>query len=284
MDAGPVVRDRTGDLPYNSAMPTSKSQIDKLGDRLRHSTKISEEDLAGYQKIREEYAPALKHVQQELRGIGLESTGRLKTLGTVVDKLRREGTRLSTIQDIAGTRIVVDGGLTNQDDVVDAISRAFPDHRVHDRRQSPSHGYRAVHVVVVVDQKSVEVQVRTTLQDLWAQIFEGLADRWGRGIRYGEPVPHADQPIDGETPFTRQDLVELLQKSSRTIAGVEELRTDLVGPLETSGLGLRRPGLRIAAFLLNRRIRRSDRRVRGMETEMRDLMTELLDAIESEPL
>lgn len=265
-------------------MPTSKNQIDKLGERLRHSTTISEEDLAGYQRIREEYAPALKQVQRALRDIHLESTGRLKTVGTVVDKLRREGTRLSTIQDIAGARIVVDGGIAIQDGVVNTITNTFPAHRVHDRRQNPSHGYRAVHVIVVVEEKPVEVQVRTTLQDLWAQVFEGLADRWGRGIRYGEPVPHANEQIDSDTPFTRQDLVELLQKSSRTIAALEELRTELVDPVQTSDLGLRRPGLRIVAFLLNRRIRRSDKRVRGMEIEMRELMTELLGAIESEPV
>lgn len=51
-------------------------------------------------------------------------------------------------------------------------------------------GYRAVHVIAKVDNIPVEVQFRTELQDLWAQVFERLADGWGRQIRYGgEPDP-----------------------------------------------------------------------------------------------
>lgn len=33
----------------------------------------------------------------------------------------------------------------------------------------------------------MEIQLRTKLQHEWANLFEKLADRVGRGIRYGEP-------------------------------------------------------------------------------------------------
>jgi hypothetical protein len=43
-----------------------------------------------------------------------------------------------------------------------------------------------------VDGFIVEIQVRTTLQDLWAQAVERLADEVGREIRYGGvPAAHA---------------------------------------------------------------------------------------------
>jgi ppGpp synthetase/RelA/SpoT-type nucleotidyltranferase len=40
---------------------------------------------------------------------------------------------------------------------------------IDDRREKPSHGYRAVHVIPRVDAHSIEIQVRTPLQDIWAQ-------------------------------------------------------------------------------------------------------------------
>lgn len=48
-------------------------------------------------------------------------------------------------------------------------------------------GYRAVHVIVSIGGRFVEIQIRTLGQDLWANVFERIADIFGRGIRYGEP-------------------------------------------------------------------------------------------------
>lgn len=59
--------------------------------------------------------------------------------------------------------------------------------RRHDRRDAPSAGYRAVHLVVTWDGCPLEVQVRTAPQHVWANAMERLADRVGRGVRYGDP-------------------------------------------------------------------------------------------------
>ena len=40
-------------------------------------------------------------------------------------------------------------------------------------------------MVTVVDGCRIEIQVRTELQDLWANVMERAADRWGRELRYG---------------------------------------------------------------------------------------------------
>jgi hypothetical protein len=90
----------------------SVSQINQLGERLRRSTPPAVADLRMLQRLRLDYDPPLAKVERLLREhLGLEATSRLNTIGTIVDKLRRERTRLSRMQDIAGSRTVVSGGL-----------------------------------------------------------------------------------------------------------------------------------------------------------------------------
>lgn len=77
-----------------------------------------------------------------------------------------------------------------QDSLVARLSNLFEDSarpvKQVDRRADPRSGYRAVHLIVHVDDVPVEIQVRTELQHEWAEFFEKLADHLGRGIRYGE--------------------------------------------------------------------------------------------------
>lgn len=62
---------------------------------------------------------------------------------------------------------------------------AFPSSTIVDRRISPSHGYRAVHVVVRREGRIVEIQVRTVLQHQWAEVTEKLSDEIDPGLKYG---------------------------------------------------------------------------------------------------
>jgi ppGpp synthetase/RelA/SpoT-type nucleotidyltranferase len=71
-------------------------------------------------------------------------------------------------------------GLSEQDHLVSQIAGLFPGAKKVDRRKRPSHGYRAVHLIVSVERRVVEIQVRTAMQDLWAQAMERLADKVGR--------------------------------------------------------------------------------------------------------
>ena len=54
-----------------------------------------------------------------------------------------------------------------------------------DRRTNPSHGYRAVHVIVTMSETLIEIQVRSTLQHLWAEFSERLSDKVDPAIKYG---------------------------------------------------------------------------------------------------
>lgn len=103
-----------------------------------------------------------------------------------------------------------------QDRIVEELVKLFPNSRIDDRRQTPSHGYRAVHVIVTVDARPVETQVRTTLQNTWAQATERLADRFDVAVKYG-----------GGPEAVRQ----LLELTSNVLNDFEELeKTYLLGP------------------------------------------------------
>lgn len=156
--------------------PISKSQLEKLGRRLRTASTPAEEDLGLLQQFRAAHDPPLAAVQAALREMGFHPSSRLKTVGTIIEKLARERTRLGTMQDIAGVRIVEDVTLEGQDAIVRAIRDRLGG-EVKDRRAEPSFGYRAVHVIVELDDRLVEIQVRTQLQNLWAQMMETLRPR-----------------------------------------------------------------------------------------------------------
>jgi hypothetical protein len=198
----------------------SNRQIDLLGDRLRRSDPTAENlELLG--QVGELYAGPLAEVLGVLTDLGLEPGGRLKTVGTLVDKLRRmPDLPLSKMQDIAGARVVDGMTREEQDRLVARITARFDRYRVKDRRAEPSYGYRAVHVIVRVQGRPVEIQVRTYLQDLWAQIVERLADAWGRGIRYGEPPSEPDLPAAGGR--TRHGLIERVMRLSTAVRAVED--------------------------------------------------------------
>ena len=163
----------------------SKSQIDRLGRRLAENP--TDEDRRAYFDLREQHAEDMVEIERRLHELFPEYsvTARLKTLDTVVAKLQREHTRLSTMQDIAGCRVVIPM-ILEQDQAVSRIAEAIPTERVVDLRNEPHSGYRAVHVIARPrGDLAVEIQVRTQIQDLWAQVSEKASDRFGLDIKYG---------------------------------------------------------------------------------------------------
>lgn len=204
-------------------LPVSRSRADAVGKRLANGT-ASEADWATYGEILDAYGEALDAAQQRLSAAGVKATGRVKSRDTLLDKVRR-GTSLKSVQDVAGARIVVPGGLDEQDALttrlVALFSREAAQPKVVDRRTNPVHGYRAVHVVVTSLSLPVEVQIRTRLQDVWAQFVEALGDQWGRDHRYLGAPADANLPIPG-SPWTRGAVFDLCLALSSAIARSEE--------------------------------------------------------------
>lgn len=202
----------------------SKSAVDRLGDRLRDGT-LTETDLRALDTYRRSFAPAYSVVTLRLKNVaGIVPTGRpAKSTTAIIDKLRRESIRLSQIQDIAGCRIVV-RDIIGQDALVSQLRGVFVDVVAIDRRERPSHGYRAVHLVVTESEHPVEIQVRTELQHLWAEFSEKVADLIDPRIKYGggDDEPRA-------TLANASRVIAEMELLDREIQGIERRQSILEG-------------------------------------------------------
>lgn len=190
----------------------TKAQIDRLGNRLRDGSP-SDDDLRLLDAYRRSFLPAYEEVTSRIRSsLALEPSGRpAKTIASISDKLRRETIRLSQIQDIAGCRIVVDGGLEEQDQVTSRLQQLFSEAAIVDRRVHPSHGYRAVHVIVNLQGRLVEVQVRTLLQHVWAELCEKIDDAYP-GTKYGRGHSEITSSLLGSS--RNGHAIELLERDA----------------------------------------------------------------------
>lgn len=207
-------------------LPASREQIKKLGERLASGDHVSDDDLRLLEELVACHMQALEVGRPRLDGLAeavgtpaLHITHRAKTTQTIIEKLRREHEMsLARMQDLAGIRVVAGVSFEQQDALAAEVARRFPadprEPKLVDRRARPSYGYRAVHVIVSLDGVSVEVQVRTYLQHVWADLMERLADRLGRQIRYGQPPT----PPEGMTQRSAQVVVDTVMKLSDQFA------------------------------------------------------------------
>jgi hypothetical protein len=137
--------------------PFSNSALERLGRRLVTGDQPEREDIEQLHALLGAYGPVLaSSVDLVAAKVGIVPSSRVKTTGTIVEKLHRNGGHtLSSIHDLAGMRLVVPGGRVEQDRVADQICEVFMDGarapKLIDRRARPVQGYRAVHVIVYPD-------------------------------------------------------------------------------------------------------------------------------------
>ncbi|HEY3162450.1 MAG TPA: hypothetical protein VGJ78_26010 [Vicinamibacterales bacterium] len=213
-------------------MALSKTQIDKLGERLKSGTSTAA-DLRELDEHRRSFSPEYEQVIATIeRALGITPSGRrAKTVPSIVSKLQRESIRLSQIQDIAGGRIVVEDA-PEQNRAVEILRNAFQNATVVDRREKPSYGYRAVHVIARVRGKPIEIQVRTTLQHQWAAVSEKYSDLIP-DLKYGGG--NADIRNALETTSAAAARIERLEMSLQKTEPSEhaEVRRDLQSVRDT---------------------------------------------------
>jgi ppGpp synthetase/RelA/SpoT-type nucleotidyltranferase len=210
-----------------ATMPLSGRQVVALGERLRDATTTGEGDAELLAEVLIEYNTALDAVANGLRTIGQTPTTRLKTSGTIVEKLRRERhLTLRNIRDLAGARIVRPMTLDEQDALAAQIMGIWPGAKLIDRRVQPSHGYRAVHIVPRIGRCDVEIQVRTLYQDTWAQAMESFGDSYGRSIRYGGEPDEPNRPVS-EGQMTRSELVSYWKAAADPLYELAQMENEV---------------------------------------------------------
>jgi hypothetical protein len=189
--------------PHHPDLPYPTGHIRRAGDRIRRAVEREAapvpEDLGLLNEYRAWHQPTLESCQRELialfhKEMGLDPenfaiTGRpLKTVEAITAKLVRNKMRLTRMQDIAGTRVVVPG-LDVQESVTTIVLGLFASKNgrvVKDTRErGDDFGYRAVHVVATLDGRYAEVQIRTGYQDVWAQVVERTDKMLGTDLKHG---------------------------------------------------------------------------------------------------
>jgi ppGpp synthetase/RelA/SpoT-type nucleotidyltranferase len=111
---------------------------------------------------------------------------RLKRLPTIADKLTRLPTmKLTTMGDIGGVRAVVP-----DQNAADHVAKRLRDNwsitRFSDYVAAPkADGYRALHLINQHDGRLIEVQIRTPLQDDWANTVEILSRSVAPDLKFG---------------------------------------------------------------------------------------------------
>lgn len=172
------------------------------------------------------------HVQKEnaLVNGGVDVTQRLKRTVTIGEKLSREPTMdVTQMQDIGGVRASVPS-LDHLHALSRRLKKSWTIHRTRDYIANPKpSGYRALHHIVRRDGCLIEVQLRTTLQEAWANQVEedgkatGVAFKFGHGSdaihAYYGLVSKAFALVDDGHPVP-QDLSRELARSYARIRDV----------------------------------------------------------------
>jgi ppGpp synthetase/RelA/SpoT-type nucleotidyltranferase len=125
-------------------------------------------------------------------------------------KVCRSSTALSRMQDIAGTRLVVPS-LDAQDlmvsQILDLFAQCAPRDPKDTREEADSTGYRAVHIIIALDERLAEIQVRTLRQDAWAQVIEDVDARADWDLKHGRgPAEWRSWFQDVSDEFRKADL------------------------------------------------------------------------------
>lgn len=175
-------------------MTLSNSQITKLGDRLRQGI-TDEQDLNLLDEFRQTFSVLDEQAYPVIQGALMQRTDctltkrKRKTQQSIVDKLiRQPRLRLPQMQDIAGCRIVVEGGSQAAQQIntllSDALSSSHSLQWQVESKNREAKGYHAIHIVVKADKKFYEIQLRTYAQDIWANLVETLSDEKNT-LKYG---------------------------------------------------------------------------------------------------
>jgi len=211
-------------------MAISNSLVTELGKRLREGP-ISESDLSMLDEFRQTFSEVDEQAYRIIH-VALETTQsstwtitkrKRKTQQSIVDKLRRQPRlRLPQMQDIAGCRIVIEGGAQAANDISTLLTDAFESPWNLESKDRHAHGYRAIHIIAntvhqagnkkgqQASKKFYEIQLRTYAQDVWANLIESLSDE-SNTLKYGGS--EQEQALMGQLERLAERFFEIDQQA-----------------------------------------------------------------------
>lgn len=154
---------------------------------------------------------------------------RLKRLPTILGKLERlPNMNLARMQDIGGCRAIVPSRREVEGVIRRIRKRRWDVRRFDDYAARPKPtGYRAVHIVVMRDERLIEIQLRTPAQQAWAAFVDQTGARLGCHLKDGEgpaellaylthaadamALQEAHIPVDNEFEREFRDLQEAVR-------------------------------------------------------------------------
>lgn len=175
---------------------TSKRKIDQIGEILKRGGGLNKEEQLTLLNWRNSFASTLDYYHLRLKTTAepdmiLTLSRRLKRIESIQMKLKRFSTmRLSTLQDIAGLRLVLkdENSLMNTFTRLRGLSTRHKLKRLDDYHNNPkSDGYRGIHLVYQKeDVGMVEIQLRTELEHIWATAVETYGELQNTSFKTGE--------------------------------------------------------------------------------------------------
>lgn len=189
----------------NVSSSLSKSQIDKAGRAMSQITEVTIESLEledVFDQYRASHLEPLSSLTLELQkwlhdyGHRYYIAQRLKRKPQIIRKLNRLSVRLTQLQDIGGCRIIVDEN-KDVDVIIDFIKsmiassnrislKKITDYRNIGRDET---GYRSAHLIVEVNNRTLELQIRSRIQHYWAESIERTSIIYGFHLKEQEGNP-----------------------------------------------------------------------------------------------
>jgi ppGpp synthetase/RelA/SpoT-type nucleotidyltranferase len=183
----------------------SRSKLDRAGRLLAADGELTEELIEledAFDAYRAAHLDPLSRTTLELQAWLHDYGGkyyiaqRLKRKPQILRKLRRLSVRLTQLQDIGGSRIIVDRN-ADVDRLIEFISiqirkgSAFSLRRVSDYRERgrDQTGYRGTHLILERDGCTLELQVRSRIQHYWAESIERSSVIYGYHLKEQEGEP-----------------------------------------------------------------------------------------------
>jgi ppGpp synthetase/RelA/SpoT-type nucleotidyltranferase len=165
----------------NATSVSAEAERCKVGDpSVAEYNKLSpSEQKEQIKELRREHKSEMEMTVEAFKGffvdVPIEIRNRLKTVASTQEKIVRKSYKcFSSLTDIAGVMLVIPNyaaipmvthSIENEFDVKEEIDL------INDKR---GNGYRAIHYVVMVDGRHVEIQIHTARGNIWAFLIHEL--------------------------------------------------------------------------------------------------------------